>query len=441
MIKTKCYSAKEISQILSYSPSFDDFFIDTITINSKEKTEKNACFFAINGKKFNGHNYINEAIKNGAKLIVASERIDANVPVIYVNDTIKALGKLAQHNKGKTKVVGITGSVGKTTTKDMIASVLKEKYSVISTEGNLNNEIGVPLTLLKIKNENFAVIEMGMRARGEIDYLASISRPETAIITNSLSSHIERLKTRNNIFLAKKEILNYFPKYAVLPNDERFKCLDLQGVTMFFVGEQDSAYISDYEYTSDGIIFSVNKNNKIKLNTFFRHNLDNALFAYIVGKIYKLNDTEIKNGLEKFKSTQMHEQYLNLKGITVINDCYNASFESVKSAIYALKEYCKINNKRMNVLLADILEAGDESEKIHFEIGRLCKNEGVYHMYAYGKYASSLISGFDGGFCFENKQEISRTILRELNSKDVILIKASRNMHLEEIIEDMKENE
>ncbi len=443
MVKINDYTAKKVAKILGSQLDFDDFIIDKITLNSKEITEKNGCFFAIKGESLDGHNYVNEAIKNGADLIIAERKIDANIPVIYVENTVKALGKLASYHKGKTKIIGVTGSVGKTTTKDMIFSVLKEKYKVIATEGNYNNEIGVPLTLLRLKDEDFCVLEMGMRGLGEIDYLTSISHPETAVITNALTSHIERLKTEENIFLAKKEILNYVPKYAVLPSENRFKMLDLQGIKAFFVGDCENTFISDYKYTNDGITFSISNNNKIvkniKIKSFSRHNLINALFAYQVGEIYNLSDNEFAQGIANYKSAKMHEEIININGITIISDCYNASFESVKSAIYTLKEYCKINNKKMNALLGDILEVGELSEKIHYKIGQICKDNGVCRLLTYGDYAKNIISGFGNGQEFKQKSEISNFILKELNENDVLLVKASRNLHFEEIINEMKE--
>lgn len=444
MVRINNYSAKKIAKLLGNSLSTPDFSIDFITTNSKDTTKNNSCFFAIRGERFDGHNFCQEAIKNGAKLIVADHEINVNVPVIYVDNTVMALGVLAKNNIGKTKVIAVTGSVGKTTTKDMIFAVLNERYKVIATEANLNNEIGVPLTLLRLNGEDFAVVEMGMRGLGEIDYLSSISRPETSIITNAFTSHIERLKTKENIFIAKKEILNYAPKYAILPSEKRFKNLDLQGISPFFIGDEGDVNINDFKYTNNGITFSINHNNKIvnsyNLNTFSKHNLTNALFAYIVGKIYNLSDSEIREGLRKYKNSKMREEYLVINGITVINDCYNASLESVKSSIESLSVYSNIKNKKKNVLLGDILEAGDNADEFHFEIGKACKEFGVEKLFTYGKYGKITLSGFGGGIQFEKKSEISRYLKKALTEDDALLIKGSRGVHLEEIIEEMKEN-
>ena len=444
MVELNGYTARKIAEMLSCGVNFDDFIIDKITLNSKELEINNSCFFAIKGKKFDGHSYVEEAVKNGAKLVVAQNKIKTRVPVIYVENTVKALGKLASIHKGKTKIIGVTGSVGKTTVKNMIFTLLKEKYKIIATEENYNNEIGVPLTLLRIKDEDFCVVEMGMRNLGEIDYLASITMPETAVITNAYTSHLERLKTKENIFFAKKEILNYNPKYAILPNEERFKMLDLQGVTTFFIDDKENFFIDSFVYTKDGIAFSIKTNNRvinnIKLKSFSKHNLYNSLVACKVAEIYGLSDDEIVSGFNSYQGCKMREEIIKIKnGLTIISDCYNSSFESIKSAVEALKEYCKINNKKMKVLLGDVLEAGDISEKMHYQIGQTCKKQGVCELFAYGKYAESIIAGFGGGRVFKCKEEIAEIITKNTNKNDVLLVKASRSLYFEEIIDEMKD--
>ena len=435
----RCY-ATEIAEIVGGRLHGEDKMIDKISINSKE-TALNWCFIAIKGKNFDGNVFINEAIKNGASLIITDSKIDAKVSSIYVEDTVKALGKIAKRHIGDTKIIAVTGSVGKTTTKEMIISVLKEKYSVIGTNKNENNEIGVPLTLLSIQNHDFCVVEMGMRAKGEIDYLASITKPECVVITNSGTSHLEYLKSRENIFLAKTEILNYVPKYAVLPNEQRFRNLRKNKIRSLYIEDEDCC-IHDYKYTKKGIILSIKLGRRIieniKINTFYIHNLKNALFACKVGEIYNLSDQEIKRGLEGFVSPQMREEYLEIKGIKVINDCYNSSYESVESALYSLVNFAEIHKKKPSILLGDILEAGEESEEIHRKIGVLCKRLNV-NIFAYGKYAKSVLEGADEGFLLSNIEEISKNILKNLGEKDALLVKASRGMHFEKIIEEMKE--
>ena len=259
MIEIPSYSASYIAFLTKGILNGANVLINKISLNSKE-TGDNWCYIAIKGQRFNGVNFIDEAIDNGACLIITEEKIVSRVAVVCVDNTIKALGLIAKVNIGNTKIIAITGSVGKTTTKEMLISVLKEKYDVCGTKENENNEIGVPLTLLGIKSHDFCVVEMGMRAMGEIDYLSSICRPECAVITNCGSSHLETLKTRENIFLAKTEILNYSPKYAILPNEQRFKSLKVKDSKVFYVEEK--SLLVDYKFTNDGIIFTINNEGK-----------------------------------------------------------------------------------------------------------------------------------------------------------------------------------
>ena len=443
MTKIDNYSALKIAKILEVTPNFKDFKISSISIDSREKNQENSCFFAIKGEKYNGHNYVNEAIKNGARLIVADEKIDASVPIIYVKNTVKSLGKLASIHKGKTRVIGVTGSVGKTTVKDMIFNVIKQQYKVIATSGNFNNEIGVPLTLLRLKNEDFCVLEMGMRGLNEMDYLSSISRPETAVVTNALTSHIERLKTKENIFFAKCEILNYQPKFAVLPNENRFKSLNLQGIYPFFIDFDCKVIIENVTYTENGITFDINHNNKvireINLKSFSRHNIYNSIIAFLVGNYYGISCEKIKKGIEEFTPSYMRGNIEKIGNIIIINDSYNASYESVMAGVNSMKEYCKYFGKRMNVFIGDILEIGEESKRVHHRLGMLLKDEGIKNLFLYGENVKYTKDGFGGGILFNNKEDISNYILNTLDENDVLLVKASRKMHFEEIICKMKE--
>ncbi|MBQ8545782.1 MAG: UDP-N-acetylmuramoyl-tripeptide--D-alanyl-D-alanine ligase [Clostridia bacterium] len=441
MIDILSYRASDIAYLTNGTLNGANTLINKISLNSKEKGDS-WCFIAIKGKSFNGADFIDEAIKNGASLIITEENIKSIVPVVNVNSAIKALGKISSAHIKNTKIVAITGSVGKTTTKEMVLAVLKEKYKTYGTKQNENNEIGVPLTLLAGQNHDFCVVEMGMRARDEIDYLASICQPECAIITNCGTSHLETLKTKNNIFLAKTEILNYLPKYAILPNEPRFKCLKLEGTTPFYIGEK-SPTVYDYKYTNDGIIFSIIDNDRIieniKIKSFAFHNLNNALIAYTVGKIYGLSNSEIKQGIEKFKAPKMREEYLKINDITVINDCYNSSYESMESALISLTKYAEIKGKLPSLLIGDILEAGKDAHTIHKRIGKLCKKLGIKYLFAFGENAGYVIEGFEKGSLFTNKNDIAKEIINKLGGNDVLLVKASRGAHFETIIQDMKE--
>ena len=310
MIDGLSYLCSEIADFVNGKLIGNDEIIEAITTNSKESSRLPFCFFAIKGKKFNGAEFINEAIQNGAKLIITQEEINCSVTAIYVEDVVRALGLLAKRHKGNTKIIAITGSNGKTTTKDMVISVLKTKYTVCGTKANLNNEIGVALTLLSIKNEEFCVVEMGMRALGEIEWLSYISQPEVGVITNCATAHLEKLGNRKNIFKAKTEILKYVKKYAILPNEKRFKTLNCRRINKIYIGEEENCKIKNIKRSKNALIFDIGSCKSIKIDSFYEHDLNNALIAYLIGKLYHLTDTEIKNVL---KNKVAEDKYLKLK--------------------------------------------------------------------------------------------------------------------------------
>jgi len=410
-----------------------------LSINSKEKSSLGHCFFAIKGKKYNGINFVKEAISNGAKLIVAQEKISSTVPVIYVENTTKALGLLGKKHKGNTKIIGITGSNGKTTTKNMVISVLNTKYSVTGTLSNNNNEIGAALTLLSIKKEDFCVVEMGMRGIGEIEWLSYISEPETSIITNCGSSHIGILESEENIFKAKTEILNFTKKNAILPSEERFKNLLIKALNRIYIGENGDYKVKNLRYRNPYLIFDVGNCSNIKIHSLYEHDAANAAFAYALGKAYGIEDRLIKKGLINFKKEISRGDIVKINGIEIVNDCYNASYESTRSAIISIeRQYYKMG-KKVAVLLGDMMELGNKSEQFHFEIGKLCKEVGIQKMFVYGSYSEYYLKGFGGGERIGCYDSIVDHLFSELNEEYVLLVKASNAMNFQKIIEKMRE--
>ena len=441
MISIKPRRASEIAKIVSGKLMGEDVLIDKISLSSKENMDENTCFVGIKGEKFDGNDFSNEAYKNGAGIVI-TERKDAKKPCITVGDTKTALLELASANKGSAKIIGVTGSVGKTTVKNMIISVLSQKFSVIGTKENENNEIGVAKTLLNIKNEDFCVVEMGMRALGEIDKLSRFSKPELAVITNAKTSHIELLGSKKNILKAKLEILNYHPKFAILPNDKRINRKKLGKIKAIFVDE--GARKARYSFFDGGIKFLIkngdNEENEMKIYSFCLHNIHNAEIAYRVGKLYGLTDSEIQNGLLSFKQDRMREEYLEIKGVTIINDCYNSSYESLKSSLILLSNISKLKKKRSNAIIGDILEIGRYSKKIHRKIGRFAKKLKINRVFLCGQYSKYIKRGAGYAKIFENKQDLVSEMRKTLSSGDVVLIKASRRLKFENIIEGIKEN-
>ncbi|MBQ4108403.1 MAG: UDP-N-acetylmuramoyl-tripeptide--D-alanyl-D-alanine ligase [Clostridia bacterium] len=436
MISIKPRTASEIAEIVFGVLLGEDILIDRISLSSNEKMSEGCCFVAIKGEKYDGNDFIEDALKNGASLVICERKISCGA-CITVDNTRIALLKLASASKGDTKIIGITGSVGKTTVKNMIISVLSQKYKVTGTRENQNNEIGVALTMLGITNEDFCVVEMGMRALGEIDLLSSYALPETAVITNAKTSHIEMLGCEENILRAKLEILNYKPKYAILPNDKRLRASDFGDIRAIFVDERIDS--SQYSYFQDGIEFCLdNYSKKMKIYSYSISNIYNARIAYYVGGLYGLTDEEICNGLARFKQDKMREEYLDINGVTVINDCYNSSYESMKSSLALLANYAKMNGKRANALIGDILELGACSKEIHTKIGILCREHKIERLFLLGENVKHIKNGAGYGEIYENNEELINELIEKLDKDDVLLVKASRRMKLENIIEGMK---
>ena len=438
MISTSEYSAIEIAKAVGGELIGNSVSVSDISTDSREKSNTGSCFFAIKGKNFDGNEYIKEAINNGAKIIVTNQKICTPVSIIYVKDTIKALGLLGKYHKKNTKIIGVTGSNGKTTTKDMIKSILKEKYSVLATESNNNNEIGVAKTLLSITDEEYCVVEMGMRNLGEIEWLSYISEPEISVITNALSSHIEILGSRENIFNAKCEILKHTAKIAILPSEERFKCIKLEKITPFFVGQKGDYIFDNITYVENGIDFdllSKNINEKIHINSFGIHDVVNATFAYAVGEKCGLTREEMAAGLSKFRNSKLRNTVLKIGDIRIIEDCYNASYEGMRRAIISLCKYAENKFLTPYAIFGDMLEVGEFSKEYHYRIGEFAKEAGIKEIFAYGNFAKEYIKGFGGGIEFDDLEDATEKIKNMLSLGDVLLIKASRALHFEKITE------
>lgn len=436
-----CISAGDMGKILNGILYGNDCLIENISLNSKI-IAKNTCFFAIKGKNFDGYDYINEALENGAKLIITDRYISFNASYILVNDVILALGEVAKIQAKGVKVIGITGSLGKTTVKNMVVSVLSQKYKVYGTKSNENNEIGVPKTLLNAKNHDFCVVEMGMRGLGEIEYLASIALPTTAIVTNAKTSHIERLKTKENIFLAKMEILKFEPKNAILPYEKRFIEYDYKKTAPIFVGDGSKCVAREIKVENNNIKFKVFDNRKysteMKIYSRFVHNIQNALFAYKAGKIYGLTDEQIKNGLEYYKQENMREEQVVVNGITIINDSYNSSFESLTSVIISVERYANLVGKKFNVLIGDILEAGTDKELRFKKLKEQIKCLKVENFFVFGNELAEIFSDLKKSFGSNDYKEMAKMIYEKLGENDILLVKASRGVGLERVIEEMK---
>ena len=404
--------------------------IENVVMDSR-KVQKGDLFFAIN----NGNKYIDEVLEKGASIVVADNYLGDDKRVFKVPNTVEFMQKFAKEYREALglKVIAITGSNGKTTTKDMIYSVLSRKYITKKTEGNYNNHIGLPFTILQLEEKDeVVVLEMGMSGFGEIDLLSSIAKPDIGVITNIGDSHLEFLKTRENVFKAKTELLNYvFSENTYIIGDDQY----LKNVVGNKIGfnRENNFVIEDFIESNDGMSFKV-ENSEYTLNLNGKHNALNAGMAIVIGKRFGLTSEEIKEGLKNLHLTPMRFQKIEKEDVIYINDAYNASPISME---YSLNTFDKLyNNMKKIVVLGDMLELGEKEIEFHREIIEKALSIKCDKIYLYGermKKAYDLLEKNDKIRCFNDKEDIVKLIASE-TEKVAVLLKGSRGMKLEEII-------
>lgn len=369
---------------------------------------------------------------------------------------MKAVQEIAKYKRNlyDIPVVAVTGSVGKTSTKDIIAEVLNQKYKTLKTQGNFNNNIGLPFTILNLKDHEAAVIEMGMNHFGEISELTKIAKPTLAVITNIGTSHIGNLGSRENILKAKLEILDGLDKNGklIINNDndllhkwylENNENIEIHTFGIKNKSEFNARNINLEENSSEFICKNKNEKINIKVPVGGEHFILNALCGLTVGNLLNLNNEEIKNGIKDFKLTAKRMEINHLKNnITIINDSYNASYESMKASISNLKN---MSGERKVAVLGDMFELGGFSEKLHREVGTEIYKNKIDKLYLIGNYSKFIgeeaeKEGYkkENIFYFENKDELFENLKNNLNRGDIVLIKASNGMKLFEIAEKLK---
>ena len=435
----------------------NNFSKDTRTI------QKMDVYVGIKGEKFDGNQLYPQALEKGAKVcilqkITIEEKVKqkyADRTIILVEDTIKAIGQIAAYKRSlyDIPVVAVTGSVGKTSTKDIIAEVVAQKYKVLKTQGNLNNHIGLPFTILGLKDEEALVIEMGMNHFGEIQYLTNIAKPNIAVITNIGTSHIGNLGSRENILKAKLEILEGLPKEGcvIINNDndllkewkekqEQYKVItyaieekaDIQP-DKYEIGETDSKYtitIKNIQY-------------EVKVPISGKHFIYNSLSAIAVGRMLEIPIENIITGIKEFRLTKNRMDVQKIKeGITIINDSYNASYDSMKASLEYLAE---IKGGRKIAVLGDMLELGEFSEQLHGKVGEEVIKNKIDYLITIGELAKEIAkiankknTNIKGIYEFKQKEEAIRFLREFVQTGDRILLKASNALNFTEILEELK---
>lgn len=434
-----------------------DFFIKGVSTDSR-KIKSGDLFIPISGVNFDGHDFIGNAVTAGAVLVLSEKDLNKeDFPYIKVKSTKDALLDLAAYYRSKFNIpaVAITGSSGKTTTKEMIAAVLGESFNVLKNEGNYNNTIGLPLTIFNLnKSHEICVLEMGMNSFGEIESLASIVKPNIAVITNIGTAHIEYLGSRENIMKAKMEIFKFFTSKDTLilnGDDDILARIKDKGFDILNIGLKNKNHISAFDIIQiedKGMEFSVHIGENVE--RFFvpligNHNVYNGLCAIAVGFCTGMSIEKIKRGLSGFVSASMRmETYTLSNGIKVINDAYNANPQSMVAAMEVLINlHC---NSRRVLVLGDMLELGIHSENEHYKIGFLAANIGIDILITVGEKSEAIARGAlengmhkDNVFHFADNHHVINEIWNILLPLDTVLIKGSRAVKMEEIAHFLQE--
>lgn len=428
----------------------ENYSKDTRTI------KKGDVYIGIKGENFDGNSFFKEAVKKGAKVCILDNieekkiKCYEDIAIISVEDSVEALQKIAAYKRSlyDIPVVAITGSVGKTSTKDIIAKVLSEKFDVLKTEGNLNNQIGLPLTVLNLREHNAMVIEMGMNQKGEIERLSKIAKPTVAVITNIGTAHIGNLGSKENILKAKLEILEGMTDNGILVinNDDellnKWKCEVCKDNNIITYGiKQKSDFNADKielnEFESD---FYIDKT-KIHVPYGGLHFIYNALCAFSIGSLFKIDEKKISESIANFELSKSRMDIKKTQeGATIIDDCYNASYDSMKAAI---KYLGNIKSKKRIAVLGDMLELGEFSADLHSKIGEDIYKSNIECLITIGKLSKYIFNKVDELnknekrvelFECETNIEAYNLIKKIMKKGDVLLFKASNGMNFKEII-------
>lgn len=426
--------------------------VEYISTSSKDIKE-NTLFIPIKGEKYDGHAFLEDAYNNGCRIFLIDKNHEfykKDISLIEVNDTLLALGSLARFylDKFNVDLIGVTGSVGKTSTRDIIYSVLNEKYKTLKNELNYNNEIGIPKTLFNLDySYEKAVIEMGIDKKGDISYFKTIAPLKHAVISNIGLSHIANFKNQEGIFHAKMEIAKDFNKEntLIVNGDDNFlktlkdKKLPYNLLTYGF-DKDNTIYCVSYEIVNGKINFKVNFKNKIydyTIPSIAKHNIYNAMSAILIGNLYNLTYEEIKKGLESVSFTEGRLTIINKKDITIINDCYNASLDSIKSALNVLSTF----KTRKVAILGDVLETGSYEEEIHKNIGKsIIGNTDILILvgdsikYTYDEVIKNDFNK-DNIYVFNTYEDVIKNIDNIIKKGDTILLKASHGIKLSNVVE------
>ncbi len=412
------------------------------------KIQPGSLFVCLRGERFDGHSFASQAAQLGAAALLVDHPVDADVPQLVVTDTGKALLQLAgwYRRRFQLPVVGLTGSVGKTTTKEFIALVLGAKYNTLKTQGNLNNEIGVPQMLFRLEDSHTAaVIEMGMNHFGEISRLTRAVAPTVGLITNIGVSHIENLGSRAGILQAKLEILEGMapdaPLIVNMDNDMlRTVKLGDRPLLTFAIDDQSADFtatdIAEQGSTTTFTVHHSTFTQPVTIPTVGIHNVYNALAAMAVGYVTGVNLAAAAAALANYVPAGMRQNLVQVGGVQVIEDCYNASPDSMRAALQTLG---KLPVHRRYAVLGAMLELGDYAKEAHTQVGKMAAENGIDGVLAYGADAAYIVeaakqAGLENARLFDTKEALAQSLAQQVQPGDGVLFKGSRGMHLEDVM-------
>lgn len=459
----------------------------TDIVTDNRKVTKDSVFIAIKGNRADGHDFIVSAYESGAVGVISEKELATDQPYILVDNSLTAIKLIAEYYRENLdiRVVGITGSVGKTSTKEMIYSVLSEKYNTLKTEGNFNNELGLPLTVFRLRDEHeIAVLEMGISDFGEMTRLAKIAKPDVSVITNIGLCHLENLGTRDGILRAKTEMFQYLSENGTIilnGDDDKLSTIEeYNGIrpVFYYVDSADTIvdtaagsaanittdiiaddsgcniceHMMKHSIYADNIINNGIKGIKctlhyndsvidVHIHIPGRHMVYNAMAALCVGKVFGLSDAEIQRGIEKLRPVSGRNNIIETGTLAIIDDCYNANPVSMKASIDVLG----FADGRKTAILGDMFELGQNENELHREIGRYLENTDIDVIVLCGKLMKNAYTYLlehctsKKLYYFEKMKDLLYELDKIVKQEDTILVKASHGMEFTKVLEHLKE--
>ena len=434
----------------------EDKEVSGVAIDSR-KISADYLYIPFVGERVDGHDFIPDVFNKDALITLSEVNLEEkfpydNYPYILVESTSQAIKDIAEYYRSNLsiKVVGITGSVGKTSTKEIIASVLEQKYKVLKTDGNFNNEIGLPLTIFRLtEDDEIAVLEMGISEFEEMHRIAKVAKPDVCVITNIGTCHLENLGDRDGVLKAKTEIFDYMNEKGLIvlngDDDKLITIEDYKGIVPLLFGNNDefSAYpidVTDLGLLGTKVLFNIlGRTIEATIPIPGKHMVGNALAASLIGDYFGLNDDEIKNGIESLKAVSGRNNIIKTDKYVVIDDCYNANPMSMKASLDVLSTA----KTRKVAILGDMFELGKDEIELHKEIGKYAIFKNIDVIVCVGDLSKNMCltarsvneDGKSDVYYFETLEQIKEVLFNILEEDDTVLVKASNGMHFKELIE------